>query len=360
MDSGDPNTSTITHVILDAANDRTKTGEDGEPMNQGFLLFSGTANPALGAATAAELGVRPGACTVSHFPDGESSVRLDESVRGREVFLVQPTAPPVNDNLIELLAFADACRRSAAARITAVVPYFGYARADKRHGRREPITASLVARLMQAAGVDHVLTLDLHATQIEGFFGIPVDNLTAVPTLCQALRGRLPEGVVVVSPDTGRVAMATDYAHRLGCSVVVLHKRRTSGTETEVTHVIGSVRDRYCLIIDDMISTGGTIARAIDALLAAGARPDINIAASHGLFVGEARAMLSHEAIREVIVTDSVAADRSRSRLHVVSIASLLAAAIRISLSGGSLSDLYQDVPTTLEHIPWTDSIARK
>ena len=252
-------------------------------------------------------------------------MRLDESVRGREVFLVQPTAPPVNDHLMELLAFADACRRSAAARITAVVPYFGYARADKRHGRREPITASLVARLMQAAGVDHVVTLDLHADQIEGFFHIPVDNLTAVPTLCQALRGRLPEGVVVVSPDTGRVAMATDYAHRLGCPVVVLHKRRTSGTETEVTHVVGDVRGRPCLIIDDMISTGGTIARAVEALLAAGARPEIIVAASHGLFVGEARAKLSHEAIREVFVTDSVAADRSWPRLRVVPIAPLIA-----------------------------------
>jgi ribose-phosphate pyrophosphokinase len=349
----------MTHVILDAANDRTKTGEDGEPMNQGFLLFSGTANPALAAAIAAELGVRPGACAVNRFPDGESSVRLDESVRGREVFLVQPTAPPVNDNLIELLAFADACRRSAAARITAVVPYFGYARADKRHGRREPITASLVARLMQAAGVDHVLTLDLHATQIEGFFGIPVDNLTAVPTLCQALRGRLPEGVVVVSPDTGRVALATDYAHRLGGSVVVLHKRRTSGTETEVTHVIGSVHDRYCLIIDDMISTGGTIARAVEALLAAGARPEIVVAASHGLFVGEARAKLSHEAIWEVFVTDSVAADPSWPRLHVVPVAPLIAEAIRRLHAGDSLGDLFLDAPTPSAPIPHSNERAR-
>ena len=226
-------------------------------------------------------------------------MRIDEPVRGREVFLVQPTAPPVNDHLVELLAFADACRRSAAARITAVVPYFGYARADKRHGRREPITASLVARLMQAAGVDHIVTLDLHAEQIEGFFHIPVDSLTAVPTLCQALRGRLPEGWWSSRrmpdgspwPPTTRTGSAAPVA--------VLHKRRTSGTETVVTHVVGDVRGRPCLIIDDMISTGGTIARAVEALLAAGARPEIVVAASHGLFVGEARARLSHEAIRE-------------------------------------------------------------
>ncbi len=315
-------------------------------MPQDFLLFSGTANPTLATAIAAELGVRPGVCAVDHYPDGETAVRLDESVRGREVFLVQPTAPPVNDHLMERLAFADACRRSAATRITAVVPYFGYARADKRHGRRQPITASLVAQLMQAAGLDHIVTLDLHAEQIEGFFQIPVDNLTAVPTLCQALRGRLPEGVVVVSPDVGRVAMATDFAHRLGSSVAVLHKRRTSGTETMITHVVGDVRGRPCLIIDDMISTGETIDRAVEALLAAGARREIIVAASHGLLVGEARAKLSHEAIQGVFVTDSVAADRSWPRLRVIPIAPLIAEAIRRLHAGGSLGDLFHDVPT--------------
>ncbi len=310
------------------------------------MLFSGTANPTLATAVAAELGMRLRLAAATRFPDGETSVRIDEPVRGREVFLVQPTAPPVNDHVMELLAFADACRRSAASRITAIVPYFGYARADKRHGRRQPITASLVARLMQTAGIDHVVALDLHAEQIEGFFEIPVDNLTAVPTFCQALRGRLPDGLVVVSPDTGRVAMAADYAHRLGAPVAVLDKRRTSGTETHVTHVIGDVRGRPCLIIDDMISTGGTIARAAEALLAAGARPEIVVAASHGLFVGEARAELSHEAIKQVYVTDSVAADRSWPRLNVVPIAPLLAEAIRRLHAGQSLGDLFQNAPT--------------
>jgi ribose-phosphate pyrophosphokinase len=329
-------------------------------MTPDFLLLAGTANPALAAAVASLLGVRAAGRTISRFPDGEVGVRLDEPVRGREVFLVQPTGPPVNDNLMELLACADACRRAAAARITAVIPYFGYARSDKRHGRHEPITASLVAKLVETAGVDQVLTVDLHTTQIEGFFGIPADDLTAVPTLCRAVRDRLPEGVVVVSPDTGRVAMAADYARRLGASVVVLHKRRTSATETEVNRVIGAVDDRFCLIIDDMISTGGTIAHAVDALLAAGARPDITIAASHGLFVGEARRMLSHKAIREVIVTDSVTVDRSWSRLCVVSIAPLLAAAIRDILTGRALSDLYQDVPGAPEHVPWVESTVKR
>jgi ribose-phosphate pyrophosphokinase len=314
-------------------------------MNRDFCLFSGTANPALATAVAAELGVGLGVCAATRFPDGETAVQIGEPVRGREVFLVQPTSPPVNDHLMELLAFADACRRSSAARITAVVPYFGYARSDKRHGRREPITASLVARLLQEAGIDHLVTLDLHTEQIEGFFRIPVDSLTAVPTLCQALSGRLPDGVVVVSPDAGRVAMATEYGHRLGCPVAILHKRRTSGTETVVTQVVGDVRDRPCLIIDDMISTGGTIARAVEALLTAGARREIVIAVSHGLFVGEARARLDHEVIQGVFVTDSVAADRSWPRLRAVPIAPLIAKAIRRLHAGGSLGDLFQDAP---------------
>ncbi len=315
-------------------------------MAQDYVLFAGSANPELAAAVAAELGVRPGARDVERFPDGETSVRLDEPVRGRDVIVVQPTAPPVNDHLVELLAFADACRRSAAARLTAVVPYFGYARSDKRHGRRQPIAASLVARLMQAAGIDHVVTVDLHADQIEGFFHVPVDSLTAVPTLCRALRDRLPPDVVVVSPDAGRVKMAADYARRLDAPVAILHKRRTSGTETSVTHVVGEVAGRPCLIIDDMISTGGTIARAVEALLSAGARPEIVVAATHGLFVGEARRNLGHEAVRAVVVADTVAdPGLAWPALQRVSVAPLLAEAIRRLRADGSLGDLFQDAP---------------
>ncbi|MGP0063747.1 MAG: ribose-phosphate diphosphokinase [Isosphaeraceae bacterium] len=356
---GGPTRSGYEDVLPNGVNDRTEAREDGAPMNQEFLLFSGTANRPLAASVADELSVRLRLCAATRFPDGETSVRIDEPVRGREVYLVQPTAPPVNDNLVELLAFTDACRRSAAARIAAVVPYFGYARADKRHGHRQPITASLVAQLMQAAGVDHVLTLDLHADQIEGFFQIPVVNLTAVPTVCQALRGRLPEKVVVVSPDAGRVAMATDYAHRLGSTVAVLHKKRISGTETVITHVVGDVRDRPCLIIDDMISTGGTILRAVEALLASGARPEITVAATHGLFMGDARTKLSHEAIRDVVVTDTVAPDRSWARLRVVPIAPLIAEAIRRLKAGESLGDLFQDVPAGRAHARPNDETGR-
>src|SRR3954468_24592575 len=240
-------------------------------MADGLIIFAGTANRDLAQSIARELGVSLGMCKVERFPDGETSVRLDEPVRGREVFILQPTSPPVNDHLVELLAFADSCRRASAAHITAIVPYFGYGRSDKRNYARVPIMASMVADLMQTAGINHLVTVDIHTPQLEGFFRIPVDSLTAVPVLATALRDRLPEGTVVVSPDAGRVRMATEFAHRLKTSVVVLHKRRESGTETKVTHLVGDVRGRACLIIDDMISTGGTIAESIEVLLKAGA-----------------------------------------------------------------------------------------
>ena len=310
-------------------------------MAGGFTIFAGTANAGLAEAVARELGVRLGACAIERFPDGETSVRLDEPVRGREVFVVQPTSPPVNDHLVELLAFADACRRASASRVTAIVPYFGYARSDKRGGKRVPVTASMVAGLMEAAGVAHAVTVDVHTPQIEGFFRVPVDSLTAVPALADALRERLPEETVVVSPDAGRVRMATEFAHRLKTSVVVLHKRRESGTETRVTHLVGDVRGRACLIVDDMISTGGTMVKSIEALLDAGARPEITVAATHGLLLAGARENLDREGVREVFVTDTVrATDEGWPKLRVVSVAPLLAGAIRQFMTDGSLSTL--------------------
>jgi ribose-phosphate pyrophosphokinase len=308
-------------------------------MNNSFTIFAGRANVALATSVAVEMGARLGACSVERFPDGELSVRLDEPVRGREVLIIQPTSPPVNDHLIELLAFADACRRASAAHITAVMPYFGYARADKRHGRREPITASMVAALMQAVGVNHVVTIDLHAPQIEGFFHIPVDSLTTAPVMVEALRPGLPPDIVVVSPDAGRVRMATEYARLLGAPVAVLHKERASGVETRITRLVGDVRDRPCLIIDDMISTGGTIAESVEALLDAGARPEIIVAATHGLLLAGAREKLARAVTREVLVTDTVAPPaHDWPQLRVVSVAPLIASALRRYLSDGPLS----------------------
>lgn len=307
---------------------------DGPRSN--VAILTGTAHPALAATIARALGQPLSPCRIERFPDGEVACTLDEPVRRKDVFLVQPTAPPVNEHLVELLALVDACRRAAAHRITAIIPYFGYARADKRAGQRQPITASMIATLLQAVGVDQVVTVDLHAAQIEGFFHIPVDSLTAVAALSGVLRDTWQPGTVIVSPDTGRVRMASDYAQHLGASVVVLHKQRVSGTETHVTHVVGDVRDRPCLIIDDMISTGGTIVEAVTALRKAGAQPEIHVAATHGLLLRDAQAKLRAVGVRALYVTDTVPiADRAWPDLHVVSIAPLLAQAIQRCLIDG-------------------------
>lgn len=306
-----------------------------------YAVVSGTANSDLAHAIAAELHISPAAAAAAHFPDGETSVELLEPVRGKTVFIIQPTGPPANDNLIELLAFSDACRRASAAHVCAVIPYFGYARSDKRRGRREPIAASMVARLLQAVGVDRVIAVDLHASQIEGFFQIPVDNLCAVPVICDELRHRLEPDTVVVSPDVGRLQMATDYADRLQAAVVVLHKIRTSGSQTQVIRVVGDVRDRHCLIVDDMISTGGTLANGIATLIEAGARTPIFIAATHGLLLPGSKARLAISAVGKVFVTDTIKpAEPAWPGLEVISVASLLAQAIRKNIGDGSDVDV--------------------
>jgi ribose-phosphate pyrophosphokinase len=311
-------------------------------MSDPFILFAGSSNPNLAAAVAREVGVPLSACVVERFPDGETFVGLEQPVRGHQVFIIQPTGPPVNDNLVELLSFVDATRRAAAANIIAVVPYFGYARQDKRHGHREPVTASMVAYLLQAVGVNHVITVDLHAAQIEGFFHVPVDSLTAVPTFCEALRAILPKEFMVVSPDEGRVKMAGQFAQRLNSTVAVLHKQRETATKTRVTHVVGDVRGKACLIIDDMISTGGTIAEAIEALLAAGAKPEIFVAATHGPLLAGVKEKLKNEAIRSIFVTDTIApVIRDWSKLHVITIAPVIARAVRHLLANESLANLY-------------------
>jgi ribose-phosphate pyrophosphokinase len=306
------------------------------------VLFAGSAHRELAEIIAHHLGLEPGTCSVHRFPDGETTVQLLETVRRKEVLLVQPTSPPVNDHLVELLAFIDTCRRSSAARITAIIPYFGYARADKRHGRREPVTASMVTTLLQAMGVDQVVTVDLHAPQIEGFFHVPVDNLTAVPTLCASMKEHLPADTVVVSPDAGRVKMATRYAEHLKMPVAVLHKQRQSDTQTEVTHLVGDVQDRPCLIIDDMIATGGTLADSMNVLLRAGAQPKLWVAATHGLMLDGARENLSHEAIHGVYITDTIPQDSRHDwpHLNVVSIGPLIAEAIRRFLIHDQIRDL--------------------
>ena len=308
-----------------------------------FVLFCGTANPALGRSVANGLGVRLGRSQVERFPDGEVSVRLEESVRRKEVFILQPTAPPVDQNLIELLCFADAARRAAAERVTAVIPYFGYARADRRNERREPITARMIGDVLQAAGIDHIVTIDLHTPQIEGFFRIPVDSLTAMPVLAEAVRRRLRAHAVVAAPDAGRANLAARYAERLGLPLVVVHKQRETSSHTRVTRIVGDVEGRQCLIIDDMISTGGTLAATIDALLDAGAAPELYIAATHALLLPGARKLLERDTIADFVVTDTVAPrgdTRDWRGLRVVSVAPLIAAALQQFVLDGSVRAL--------------------
>jgi ribose-phosphate pyrophosphokinase len=306
-------------------------------MNNEFAIFAGTANPDLGAAVARELRVDLGACSIDRFPDGEVAVQLLEPVRGKEVFLVQPTSPPVNDHLMELLALADACRRAAAARIISVVPYFGYGRADKRDGRWEPITGRVVADLLESVGVAHMITVDPHTPQIEGFFHAPVDSLSAVPALCRGLREKLPADVVVVSPDAGRAQLAARYAECLGAPVIILHKRRQSGFETEVTHVVGDVSNRACLIVDDMISTGGTMVASVKALLKAGARPQIALAATHGVLLGGALDRLKSAGVSSLFLTDTVrVAEQTWAGLRVISVAPLIAGLLERLTAGGA------------------------
>lgn len=307
-------------------------------MNGELLLFAGSANQELAEGVARRLGIDLASSQVERFPDGEVSVRLEGSVRRKEAFVLQPTSPPVDENLVELLSFADAARRAAADRITAIVPYFGYARADKRHGYREAITARMVGDVLQAVGVEHVITIDLHAPQIEGFFSIPVDNLTAVPILAGEVRPRLPEDAVVVAPDEGRVRMANHYAEVLNRPLVVVHKRRESGTQTRVSRIVGEVDGRHCLVVDDMIATGGTLSTTIDALLEAGARRDITVAATHGLLVGDARQTLDREEVSEVLVTDTVPNGHAGwHKLQRVTVAALIADAIHQFVIDGSI-----------------------
>lgn len=309
--------------------------------SEAIAIIGGTAHPVLAAAVARELGLGLVPSVIERFPDGEVSVVLGESMRKREVVLIQPTCPPVDPHLIELLALADACRRDGAKRITAVIPYFGYSRGDKRQGRHMPLMGRLVADLLQSTGIDHVLTVDAHSAQLEGFFHQQMDSLRAAPALCAVLRGHLPPNVVVVAPDAGRVAMASEYAQHLDTTVAIFHKERLSGSETRVVQLIGDVRDRPCLLIDDMIATGSTIVNAAVALREAGALPGIIVATVHGLLVGDARARLAHSGVSEVIVTDSVpVAPDGELSIRTVSIAPLLATAIRRSLDGGSLQDL--------------------
>ena len=299
-------------------------------MKSDFTIVSGNVNRDLAIAIAQLLNVEIGKCRVERFPDTEVNVQLDESVRDRDVFIVQSSCPPVNERAMEAFAIADACRRDAASSITWIAPYFGYARSDKRRGRRTALMGRLVADFAEHAGIGRVIAVDLHAPQVEGFFRVPMENLTAVPAISDALNRDIEAKSVIVSPDAGGIKLASAYASRLGCAVAVLHKERLNGAKTVVNRVVGDVRGKPCVIIDDMISTGGTIRNAVDALIQAGAREQFIVAATHPVFAPEARKNLIHPAIREIVVTDSIPVPADEwPYVKTVSLAPLLAKATR-------------------------------
>lgn len=308
-------------------------------------LIAGSANEPLAQEIARRLATALLERRIETFPDGEMHVRLGTSVRGRDVYIVQPTCAPVSNNLVELLLLVDTVRRNSAGRVTAITPYYGYARQDRKFTGREPISAKLVANLLAAAGATRILAVDLHSPAIQGFFDIGMDHLTAIPLLTEYLETRIPEGSVIVSPDTGGVKRADQYAHNLNLPIAILHKRRTNAREVEMAAVIGDIKDKYPIIVDDIIATGGTIRQAVDTLVQAGARPAVRIVATHGVLAGNAAQLLNHPAIAEIIVTDTVPISAevraALPTLRVVSVADLLANAIFRLHAGLSLSELF-------------------
>jgi ribose-phosphate pyrophosphokinase len=306
-------------------------------------IFAGSANVTLAEAIAAELDIRPGSREVQVFPDGEMQVELQESVRGEDVYLLQPTSPPGEKHLLELLLLADAAHRAGAARLTAMIPYFGYARQDRRASGREAVGARLVAGLLESGGLfERVVTVDLHTAAIEGFFGIPLEHLSAVPMLVESLRPHAGADGVVVAPDMGAAELAERYAEPLELPVAIIHKARIGGSEVSVGSVTGEVRGRKPIIVDDIIDTGGTTKAAVDALLEEGCEPEVMAAASHGLFVGSAEENLREAPVERYIVTDSVPPPELGLPLEVVSLAPLLANAIDRLHNDRSLDELLE------------------
>jgi ribose-phosphate pyrophosphokinase len=304
-------------------------------------VFSGNANLDLAHEICDYLGIPLGRAEVSTFSDGETSIHIDENVRGGDVFVIQPTCPPVNHNLIELLTLIDALNRSSARRITAVIPYFGYARQDRKVKPRVPISAKLVSNLITTAGADRVLTMDLHAGQIQGFFDIPVDHLFAAPVIIDYFKKRGVEDTLIVSPDPGGVERARAFAKRLGIQMAIIDKRRGEGDLPEVMNVIGDVEGKEAIIVDDIIDTGGTLIQATQALLDRGATK-VYASCTHPVFSGNAVERIDSSDIKEVVVTNTIPLRDKRSQKVVcLSIAELLAKAIKMIHTEASVSSLF-------------------
>ncbi|MEX1183059.1 MAG: ribose-phosphate pyrophosphokinase [Gemmatimonadota bacterium] len=311
------------------------------PAQAPMLLLSGTSNRPLAEEIGRHMGLPLGDTTIRRFADGEIFVRINQNARGRDVFIIQPTPPPA-DHIMELLLLIDAAKRASAARVTAIVPYFGYARQDRKDQPRVALGAKLVANLIEAAGTDKVLGIDFHTHQIQGFFDIPVDHLYAAPVLTQYFRQLALDNPVIVAPDVGAAKMARGFARRMNASFAIIDKRRPTQNVAEVMEVIGDVAGRPCIIVDDMIDTAGTLVSVVEALRERGAR-EIYAAATHAILSGPARDRLDESAVQEVVVTNTLElpADKRFEKLRVLSIAELLARAIRYTHSNESVSQLF-------------------
>jgi ribose-phosphate pyrophosphokinase len=311
-----------------------------------LMVFTGTANPELAQNVVKHLDISLGRADVGRFSDGEVALELLENVRGRDVFILQSTCAPTNDNLMEILAMADALRRASAGRITAAIPYFGYARQDRRpRSARVPISAKLVANMLTSAGIDRILTVDLHADQIQGFFDMPVDNVYATPVLLKDMRAQRFEDLIVVSPDVGGVVRARAMAKALNTDLAIIDKRRPKANVAEVMNIIGDVSGRTCLIVDDMIDTANTLCKAASALKERGAERVLAYA-THPVFSGQAIDRLTHSDIDQVVVTDTIPLSeeaRLSPRIRVVSIAGLLAETLRRINNEESVSYLFNE-----------------
>jgi ribose-phosphate pyrophosphokinase len=307
-------------------------------------IFTGNAHPSLAAEISEQLGQQLGSAFVGRFPDGEIDVKINDDIRGADVFLVQPTCPPVNENLVELLLLIDCCLRASADRVTAVVPYFGYARKDRKDEGRVPISAKLVANMISAAGADRVLTIDLHASQIQGFFDIPVDHLYAKPVLVEHFLGIGLQRPAVVSPDVGSIRMSRAYAMSLGAELAVVDKRRHSSSKTTAENLIGDVRGRDVVIVDDMITTAGSITEAAKTVKRFGAER-VFLGATHGVLCANAREKLMGAPAEHIVVSNTIPVgdDKKFDKLQVKSIAPLLARAIDRIHRSASVSALFDE-----------------
>ncbi len=312
-------------------------------MNKPFAIFSGNANPDLARSLCQHLGQPLGSAKVERFADGEVYVEIDQNVRGVNCFVVQPTCTPVNDNLMELLVMTDALKRSSAKPIVAVMPYFGYARQDRKTRPRTPISARLAADLLTAAGVHRVLAMDLHAGQIQGFFNIPVDHIYAMPVMMDYMRTRFDNNVVVVSPDAGGVERARAFSKRLDAGLAIIDKRRPAPNVAELVHIIGDVKGRDAIIVDDMVDTAGTLCAAAKGLTEKGAR-GVYACITHGLLSGPAIERIHASTIKELIITDSIPPRpevKASPKVRVLSVAHLLGEAVKRIHMGDSLSSLF-------------------